>query len=186
MLTLFHDYTDPASAIAVARLQRLEDEGVAVSFEGFDAVGLDAVLPVTLDVVALLDDLREAADAVQLCLQRPTALPPTAAAHAVGRLAEERGLDAAWRERCYRAFWEEGADISRPATLADLAGAVGLDHAGAAATAADPRALAETRRRGLAHRRNGVGGVPTILAARTLVPGLLDTAALRQLAALGT
>jgi len=47
-LTLFHDYTSPGSAVAVLRLQRLADEGLAVAFEGFEAIGLDTTLPVTL------------------------------------------------------------------------------------------------------------------------------------------
>jgi hypothetical protein len=38
-LVLFHDYTSAASAVAVARVQRLADEGLAVAFQGFEAVG---------------------------------------------------------------------------------------------------------------------------------------------------
>ena len=55
MITLFHDYTSPASAIAVARLQRLSDEGIPIEFVGFEVLALDAALPPSLDVLAALE-----------------------------------------------------------------------------------------------------------------------------------
>src|SRR5690606_12298083 len=112
MLTLFHDYTSPASAVAVRRLQRLADEGLPVEFEGFEAIGVDATLPVTVDVVAALDDLAAVAAAEGVTLRRPRALPPTGLAHLVGDTAERVGLGASWRQVCYRAFWQDGADLA--------------------------------------------------------------------------
>lgn len=183
-LTLFHDYTSPASAVAVARVQRLADEGLAVSFEGFEAVGVDVTLPVTVEVLAALDELGDAAAAEGLVLRRPPGLPPTALAHVTGTIAEERGLGASWRDTCYRAFWGRGAAIGERDVLLELAAEAGLD-TDAVATALDDRLfIASVRRRVGGHRRNGVGGVPTILASRTLVPGLLPADELRTLAAL--
>jgi hypothetical protein len=49
---------------------------------------------------------------------------------------------------------------------------------------ADRARIAAVRRRSAARRADGVGGVPTILTQRTLVPGLLDEADLRALAGL--
>lgn len=183
MLTLFHDYTSPASAIAVARLQRLADEGLVVEFVGFEAVGLDAVLPPSLDVLAAVEDLAAEAAAEHVELRRPAAVPPTARAHAVGTIAEAAGLGASWRSRCYGAFWSEGADINAVPTLVSLADEAGLPANTVQAALADGTLLASVRRAGGRHRRNGIGGVPTILAQRTLIPGLLAESQLRELAA---
>lgn len=184
VLTLFHDYTDPASAVAVLRLQRLADEGLAVVFEGFEAVGVDASLPPTLDILAGVADLAQAAAELGLVLRRPRVLPPTGRAHVVGQLAERRGLGASWRQACYRAVWERGADIGDRQVLWNLAGRAGLEAAGVGAALDDRALLASVRRRMGSRRRLGVGGVPVILAGGTLVPGLLGEEDLRTLAGL--
>jgi predicted DsbA family dithiol-disulfide isomerase len=181
-LVLFHDYTSPASAVAVSRLQRLVDQGVPGEFEGFQAIGVDASLPPTLEVLAAVDDLASAARDEGLILRRPAALPPTALAHVVGRVAEEAGLGASWRQTCYRAFWSEGAAIGDRDALLDLAGRAGLERDAVAGALDDRQFLAAVRRRTAVHRRNGVGGVPVILVSRTLVPGLLPEEELRTLA----
>lgn len=182
MLTLFHDYTSPYSAVAVWRLQRLAGEGVPVAFVGFEAIGVDAYLPVTVDLTAGLHDLADVAKAEGLTLQRPANLPPTALAHVVGELADERGLGRAWRRTCYQAYWQEGADLADTGVLTERASAVGLDAHEVASWLHD-RGRVVAFRRGLArHRQEGVGGVPTILAHRTLVPGLLGDDDLRALA----
>lgn len=185
MLTLFHDFTSPGSAIAVARLQRLADDGLPVGFEGFEAIGVDVAVPVTLDVLAQIDALAKAAVAEGVTLRRPAALPPTGPAHVVGLLAESLGMGASWRQTCYDAFWGASADLADRGVLTRLATEAGLDADAAAAVIADRSRLAAFRRRSAGHRRDGVGGVPTILAQRTLVPGLLDEADLRALADLG-
>ena len=46
----------------------------------------------------------------------------------------------------------------------------------------DRVALLALRQRFAGHRRDGIGGVPTISFDRTLIPGLLDEADLRALA----
>jgi predicted DsbA family dithiol-disulfide isomerase len=184
MLTLFHDYTDPASAVAAFRLQRLADEGLEVQLIGFEAIGVDVALPVTLDVIAAVEELTVPAAAEGLRLRRPRQLPPTGLAHVLEHLAQGRGLGASWRQACYRAYWEEGQDIADAAVLTAIAADAGLDTETAATALADRSALVAARRRTAARRAEGVGGVPTILAHRTLVPGLLGEDDLRALAAL--
>ena len=179
VLTLFHDYTSPASAVAALRLQRLADEGLPVEFEGFETIGVDVALPMGLDVIAALDTLQGAEG---LTFRRPRSLPPTGLAHVVEVLAASFDLGTVWRATCYRAFWEDGADLADPAVLTRLARRAGLPDVAAALS--DRRLLVAGRRRTAAHRRQGVGGVPTILAQRTLVPGLLPEADLRALAEL--
>jgi predicted DsbA family dithiol-disulfide isomerase len=185
MLTLFHDYTSPASAVAVARLERLAREGLAVEFEGFEALGVDVALPVTVEVLDALEQLSGAAAAEGIVLRRPPALPPTGHAHVIGGVAEAHGRGPDWRRACYAAFWARGVDLADPGVLTGLAADAGLDAAAVREALADRGRLPALRRRMTGHRREGVGGVPTILAHRTLVPGLLPEDDLRTLAALG-
>ncbi|MBW3620166.1 MAG: DsbA family protein [Actinobacteria bacterium] len=185
MLVCFHDYTSPASAVAVRRLQRLADEGLPVAFEGIDVLGVEVSLPVTLDVLAQLDQHRSAAADLGLRLRRPDVQPPTLAAHVVGDVAERLGLGAAWRSVAYRAYWEDARDIADHAVLAELAGAAGLPDGAAEAALGDTRLRLDVRRRMGARRSEGVGGVPVLLAGRTFVPALLPEAELRTLAGIG-
>lgn len=186
MLTLFHDYTSPASAVAVWRVQRLADEGLDVAFEGFEAIGIDMVLPVTVDVLAEVDRVAPLAAAEGMELRKPRTLPPTTACHAIERAAAEAGPQraAAWRRVAYTTWWQRGADLSDREVLEALAEDAGVGASAVAGALDRPGALAAVRRRAAELRRNGVGGVPTILSQRTLVPGLLSDADLRALAAL--
>jgi predicted DsbA family dithiol-disulfide isomerase len=182
-LTLFHDFTSPASAIAVARLQRLADEGTAVEFAGFEAIGVDITLPPSLDILAAVDQLQDEATKEGLVLRRPSVTPPTAKAHAIAAVAEQHDLGASWRLRCYRAYWADGADIDDDMILLDLARDAGLKGSVVEEALRRPGFITDVRRRSAAHRRNGVGGVPTLLVQRTLVPGMLTEEQLRELAA---
>lgn len=185
MLVCFHDYTSPASAVAVLRLQRLADEGLAVAFEGFEVLGLDAALPVTLEVLEQLERHRAEAAELGLQLTRPSVQPPTISAHVVGDLAERAGLGAAWRLAAYRAFWEDGADLGAPDELVRLAVAAGLDADEVRAALADRALRVETRRRMIARRSEGVGGVPVLNVNGAYVSALLPADDLRALAELG-
>ncbi|WP_370325740.1 DsbA family protein [Euzebya sp.] len=183
MLTLFHDVTDPASAIAVARYTRLARDGVDVTFEGFEAVGLDVVMPVDVGVLAALEDLADVAAAEGVVLRRPPAMPPTGLAHVLIAHAETTPQAHDVRAAVYAAHWREGRDIADPAVLVEVAAAAGLDREPVAALLADRVALAQRRREMAAHRRDGVGGVPVVLASQTLVPALLEESQIRELAA---
>ncbi len=181
MLTLTHDITSPASAVAVARLQRLADEGLLVTFRGLDVLGLDATVPVTLDVLEELERVRPAAEALGLTLRRPSLRPPTALVHAIADLADDAGLGAAWRTAAYRAYWRDDADLGDPSVVAALAGSVGLDDELVDALLADGRIVAAVRRRTHTARGEGIGGVPVLVAHGTLVSADLDDDTLRQL-----
>lgn len=184
MIELFHDYISPASAVAVLRAQRLADEGLPIAFVGITSIGLDAVLPVTLDVIADVEALAETATEVGLTLHRPDRLPPTAGAHVIGHWAEQSGLGASWRQTCYRAYWEQGSDLASPAVLRALALRSGLDGLEADALLHDAARYREIRIGTAALRGEGIGGVPTIRAHGTIIPGLIPEADLRTLAAL--
>jgi predicted DsbA family dithiol-disulfide isomerase len=184
VLILFHDYTSPASAVAVLRLQRLMRDGVPARIRGTEVLALEATLPVTIDLLAELDAVADQARAEGIDLRRPPALPPTGPAHVVEDVARRHALDVAWREHCYRAYWSDGIDIGDGRQLRRIA-----EHAGLPATEVDEAlddrvALLAVHRRSAGDRRNGIGGVPTIEYDRSLVPGLLPEPDLRELAAL--
>jgi predicted DsbA family dithiol-disulfide isomerase len=185
MLVLYHDYTSPASAVAVMRLQRLMREGVPAEIRGTEVAGIDATLPVTVDLIAALEAVADAAAAEGIVLRRPAFTPPTALAHVIEDAAREHALERDWRDVCYRAFWSEGSDISDAAELRRLAERAGLPADDIDRALDDRVALAVVRRRSAGDRRDGIGGVPTILYDRTLVPGLLPDEDLRTLAELG-
>lgn len=184
MLELFHDFTSPASYLAVARMQRLADEGLPVAFHGVDVHGLDATLPVSLDALAELEHVRAEAVAAGLVLTRPRFAPPTAAAHLVSDLAEERDLGAAWRLAAYRGYWGQGLDLSDPRVLGDLAEGCGLDRRDVEQRATDRSAVAARRRAWSTLRGDGIGGVPVVRASGTLVPASLPDDDLRHLSTL--
>jgi 2-hydroxychromene-2-carboxylate isomerase len=184
VLVLHFDYPSPTSAVALVRLQRIADEGGSVAFSGFDALGLDVSVPLTLDQLAELERTQAAAREFGLTLRRPTRRPPTVLAHVVSDLADTRGLGAAWRESCLAAYWRDDADLGDPEVLADLARGVGLDDAEVATWLADPRPRRAVRQRMVDARRAGVGAVPVLEADGALVPADLSETDLRALAAL--
>lgn len=183
MLILHHDPTSPASAVATLRLQRIADQGGAVGFQGLDVLGLDAAIPVTLDQLTELDRVRERLHELGLSARRPTRRPPTLAAHLVDEeVAQQVGLGAVWRRSVLAAYWERDVDISDAVALAAVAGEVGLDAGRVVDLLADRAARTQLRRRMLATRQRGIGGVPVLEVGGTFVAADLDDHDLRQLA----
>ncbi|MGI9018016.1 MAG: DsbA family oxidoreductase [Euzebya sp.] len=182
MLTLFHDVTDPASAVAVARYGRLAADGLPIMFEGFEAVGVDADLPVDLAMLAGLADVWEVARDEGVVLHRPPRKPPTGLAHVLLAYAEATPQAMALRRELYQAYWAVGSDIGQPDVLTDIAVRAGLPGVEVRSMLADRTALATRRRQMSRHRKQGVGGVPVVLASRTLIPALIDEAQIRELA----
>lgn len=184
MLTLYFDYTSPASVPAVLRLQQRADRGAAVDFVGIDALGLEAAVPVTLDQLDELGRAGPAADALGLRMGRPDLRPPTIGAHLIGGLARARDLGAAWRRVVLAAYWTHGRDIADDQVLAALAADIGLDAGEVAGWLADRPRRAALRRTMAAERGRGVGGVPVLEFEGTLVPADLADDDLDRLASL--
>jgi predicted DsbA family dithiol-disulfide isomerase len=182
VLTVHHDITSPRSAVAVLRLHRLAARGLPVAFRGIDVLGVAVALPVTLDQLAELEQVAEAAAGLGLVMRRPSLRPPTLDAHLVGDLAERIGVGAAWRAACLEAYWTEGRDVSDHAVLDALARRVGLDRGTVLAALDDAAARNELRASMLARRSLGIGGVPVLEVDGTLLPAEVDDATLEELA----
>lgn len=182
MLTVFHDVTDPTSAVVVARYSRLAAEGLPITFEGFEAVGLDIAMPPDVNVLARLDTLGSQAAEEGVVLRRPRLMPSTGLAHVLLAHAEAGPHAAALRQTLYHAYWTDGADIGDAEVLTELAINAGLQGTEMRDLLADRVALAARRRQMATYRREGVGGVPVVLASRTLIPALMDADQIRGLA----
>jgi len=182
VLTVHHDITSPRSAVAVLRLQRIADRGLPVAFRGIDVLGVAVALPVTLDQLAELEQVAEAAAGLGLVMRRPSLRPPTLDAHLVGDLAERMGVGAAWRAACLEAYWTDGQDVSDHAVLDALARRIGLDRGTVLAALDDAAARNELRAAMLARRSLGIGGVPVLEVDGTLLPADVDDATLEVLA----
>lgn len=184
MLLLYFDYSSPAAAVAVLRLQRLADQGVEVGFAGIDVLGIDVSLPVTLDQLAELERWAPRAAALGLELRRPRVRPATLGAHLVGTLASSLDLGAAWRMAALEAYWTRGLDLGDDRALVELAGSVGLPGDRVASWLGDGPRRAALRRTMTADRGRGIGGVPVLEAQGAFVSADLGDEELRQLAAL--
>jgi 2-hydroxychromene-2-carboxylate isomerase len=182
VLILHHDVTSPRAALAVLRLQRLADAGLPVAFRGLDTLGVAVALPVTLDQLAELEQVAERAAELGLVMRTPPLRPPTLDAHLVGEHAERRGLGAAWRLTCLEGYWGRGLDVSDHEVLVTIGCSIGLAEAEVVATLSDHAARNELRAAMLARRALGIGGVPILEVAGTLLPADVDDATLEELA----
>jgi predicted DsbA family dithiol-disulfide isomerase len=94
--------------------------------------------------------------------------PNTAAAHQLIALAGRGAQQDAMVEALFRGYFLEGADLTNPATLVDLAGQVGLDRASAQACLQDPASRQAVLQEDGAARDLGVEGVPFFVFDRRL------------------
>ena len=122
-------------------------------------------------LVAMNDRLREAARAAGLSLDPdlPQRMPNTLDAHRLIHWAGIEGRQTAAKAALMHAYWTQGRDIGDPATLAAIAGEVGMDQALTArllATDADRNDIAA---RDADARQKGVNAVPTFLVAQHYV-----------------
>lgn len=181
MRVLYFDYPSLPAVVAVVRaeaaLRRYAGSGnrpPMLAFAGFDTLGLEVAVPVTLDQLEEFDRWRDGAAAVGLDVVRPQLRPATTLAHVVGDLADERRQGHRWRTRVITAYWTQGADIGDPTVLRRLASDINLPGGEVAASLGDVRRAQRVRRRMVAARQRSIGGVPVIDVDGTLVAGDLS------------
>lgn len=105
----------------------------------------------------------------EIDMEKVTRLPNTLDAHRVIHWAGIEGRQTAMVARLFKAHWREGADIGDAATLARLAGEVGMDAAAVARLLATDADADDIRARDLDARQKGVNAVPTFLIAQQYV-----------------
>jgi predicted DsbA family dithiol-disulfide isomerase len=116
---------------------------------------------------AMLDDMTAMAAAEGLTFDFASARGgSTFDAHRLVHLAAAHGLQDAMKRRLLRAHFGEGELLSDHATLARLAGEVGLDPEEAAAVLASDRFAAEVRADEEQAAEFGISGVPFFVADR--------------------
>ena len=122
-------------------------------------------------LVAMNDRLREAARAAGLSLDPdlPQRMPNTLDAHRLIHWAGIEGRQTAAKTALMHAYWTQGRDIGDPATLAAIAGEVGMDQALTARLLATNADRDDIAARDADARQKGVNAVPTFLVAQQYV-----------------
>jgi predicted DsbA family dithiol-disulfide isomerase len=105
----------------------------------------------------------------EIDMEKVTRLPNTLDAHRLIHWAGIEGRQTAMVARLFKAHWREGADIGEAATLARLAGEVGMDAAAVARLLATDADADDIRARDMDARQKGVTAVPTFLIAQQYV-----------------
>jgi len=105
----------------------------------------------------------------EIDMAKVTRLPNTLDAHRVIHWAGIEGRQTAMVARLFKAHWREGKDIGEAATLARLAGEVGMDAAAVARLLATDADADDIRARDMDARQKGVNAVPTFLIAQHYV-----------------
>ena len=122
-------------------------------------------------LVAMNDRLREAARAAGLSLDPdlPQRMPNTLDAHRLIHWAGIEGRQTSAKAALMHAYWTQGRDIGDPATLAAIAGEVGMDQALTARLLATDADRDDIAARDADARQKGVNAVPTFLVAQQYV-----------------
>jgi predicted DsbA family dithiol-disulfide isomerase len=106
---------------------------------------------------------------VEMAMDKVTRLPNTLDAHRLIHWAGIEGKQTAMVSRLFRAHWREGEDIGEAATLARLAGEVGMDAAAVARLLGTDADADDITARDRDARGKGVTAVPTFLIAQHYV-----------------
>ncbi|MFN8470641.1 MAG: DsbA family protein [Anaerolineae bacterium] len=112
---------------------------------------------------------------------RPTESGGTRMAHAGAKFAEARGRGDPYHRAVFRAYWQEGQDITVADTLVDIARDIGLDPDAYRAALVDPVYMDQVLADEGFAAQAGLSGVPAfIFGERYLVSGAQPPDVLRQ------
>ncbi|WP_270935388.1 DsbA family oxidoreductase [Falsiroseomonas oryzae] len=122
------------------------------------------------------------AEGLRFAFDKIRRIPPSLDAHRLVRLADRQGLADAAVPALFEAYFRDGMDIGDQATLAAIAGSLGLD------AAATRRALAGTQEAEAVHADNlrahrlGINGVPCfVVQGRHAIAGAQEPEVLERL-----
>lgn len=134
----------------------------------------------------VLQDVRRLAGERGLAISWPVDRAPRwEVAHLAFLRARRHGAGRAFIDLVYRARWQQGRDISDPATIGAVAAELGLDAAEHAGAVDDPELRDEALRALQALDKDGVFGVPFFVAGREHFWGLDRLAAFAALVRAG-
>jgi predicted DsbA family dithiol-disulfide isomerase len=157
---------------------RINSSGEAMGFEEY----LGTPFGAGKDLRPALEELTAAgrAEGINFRFDRVSGMPSTVDAHRILKLAETEGVfvpDVA--ESLFRAFFEEGRDISERDTLTDLGGQSGLSRQSIERTLDDEASRQVVLSQEAQVRKSGITGVPNFLINKRLfVIGAQSTEAL--------
>lgn len=124
------------------------------------------------------------AERLGMTLRLPPVQPRSRLAHEAACWAREQGRFDDWNAAVFRAFFERGEDIGRPAVLSALATTLDLDGAALLDALAQQRHRAAVLDDERLAQRLGVSGVPAFIANRRIAAsGVKDVEALERLVA---
>ncbi len=171
-IVMFSDYICPFCYVGFETMRRLKPEfDFQLEWRGFQihpewpAQGIpidkarEVISPASM--AALWKRIDAMAEAVGFSMKPPAVLTNSRAALAATEFARESGRDDALEERIYRAYFNEGANIGDPETVARLAAEAGLDSAEVADAINSPRYEMRLKNNSLTAHQRGVSGVPT-------------------------
>lgn len=123
-------------------------------------------------VYGRIADTAKAAGLKDVNLDGITRTPNTIDAHRLIHWAGLEGRQTAAVSRLFKAYFEEGKDISDPGILLDIAEGIGMDRAMTERLLSSDADVADIRARDAHARERGVTGVPTFVVANAhVVPG---------------
>ncbi|HEX5724727.1 MAG TPA: DsbA family protein [Longimicrobiaceae bacterium] len=165
-VTVFSDFACPFSYLAETALRRLEAErAVAPEYRAYELYPAPEPLPPPVGE-SEIEAARALAEELGVELAPPPRRSRTRKAHEAARLARERGVEGAFRDAVFAAYFARRLDVGRIDVLVALGAAVGLDpsevkvvldvDAHAAAVAADREVAL----------RAGFEGVPVMVVGR--------------------
>lgn len=133
-IEIYADFICPWCYIGLGRLDRLAKErSVRLHWNPYllrpdipvGGVLLNSILPPER-LARAEAAVREATQAAGLPLDRPALVPNTRQAHEVGFLAEAKGLDDAYHQAVFRAYFANARDIGDGEVLAEIGEEVGM------------------------------------------------------------
>lgn len=167
---IWYDVVCPYAYLGSTRIERVaRDAGAAVSWEPFLLGGVFRALGVPDDLAGSMPepkrrhnarDLARWADWFGVPLEVPAAHPRRTVLAMRAILAAGEGRAAA-THALYRAYWVEGADVSKPSVVREALDGAGLDGAACVERASAPSIKDELRRRTDRAVELGVFGAPT-------------------------
>ena len=126
-------------------------------------MSLDDLFAGQMDIAAMLLRLKRVADELELPFGDRSHTYNSRQAQELGKWAEESGQGEAFHLAVYRAYFADGANISRPEVLTTIAGSIDLDPGEAAQVLNDGRYAAAVNADGQRADELAVTAVPTAI-----------------------